>query len=148
MLSLPELLSGLLQVLPNISGFAWRDLTNSDAYKLRTQADIAFATQVPVITLLGAGSYAMRWRDVGRACHFEMELVSTVSLAMVAGVSYFRLPLPANTAGRGGLATMYNKTTNVAVGVCAIDLTNTRCYMPAQAASPDTFQISGWYPTP
>jgi hypothetical protein len=47
--------------------------------------------------------------------------------------------------GIAGDATMTNRTTNVAVGVCVIDVTNSRCYIPAQAASGNSFNICGRY---
>jgi hypothetical protein len=40
---------------------------------------------------------------------------------------------------------MTNDTTNIAVGVCHIDHATSRCYLPAQAASGNTFTLAGWY---
>jgi len=136
--------------LVNIYGFANRDLLDQDTYQLRTQADVAFATQFSV-TLVGTGSYTMRWRDVGKACQFECEFSSTTTIASTAGTSYFLLPLRSYNAsnlafGKGGLAQMNNLTTNVATGLCSIKLVNGRCYLPALVASGNTFQVAGWYP--
>ena len=43
------------------------------------------------------------------------------------------------------MATISNDTTNVATGVCHIDTTTSRCYLPTIVASGNTFTISGWY---
>lgn len=135
----------------NIGGFADRDLTGQDRWLKRTQADVAFATQFPVLTTVGTPTYTMRWRDVGKACQFEVEFASSTSIASTAGTSYFLLPLRSYDAnnmayGKGGIAAMVNVSTNIAVGNCVLNLTNGRCYLPTQAASANTFQVSGWYP--
>ena len=51
-------------------------------------------------------------------------------------------PSLANTSG---IATMTNDTTNIAVGTCHIDVSTSRCYLPTQAASGNTFNIFGSY---
>jgi len=40
---------------------------------------------------------------------------------------------------------MTDDTTNVAVGVCHVDVAASRCYLPAQAASADVFNLAGSY---
>ena len=57
--------------------------------------------------------------------------------------SYTDLPIAA--AGLTGGATMQDGTTKVAIGVCVIDVANSRCYTPAQAATGDTILIEGSY---
>lgn len=139
-------------LFPNSLGLAWRDLINADKYQVQTQAGVAFASEFPGMVTVGTPTYTLRWRDVGKACQFEMEFQSTVSIASVAGTDYFKLPLAAANPtsaqpyGKGGIGAMVNRTTNVAVGLCVLDLTNSRCYLPAQAASGALFQVSGWYP--
>ena len=136
----------------NERGFANRDLNGIDAYQIRTQANIAFTTQFPAITVVGTPTYTMRWRDVGKACQFEVEFKSSTTIASTAGVSYFQLPMlpydpnSLQPFGKGGMAQMNNISTNIAVGLCSINLANGRCYLPTQAASANTFQVSGWYP--
>lgn len=136
----------------NKAGFAFRSLMGQDQYAKRTEADVSFAAQFPAITLVGTGSYTLRWRDVGKACQFEIEFKSTTTVASTAGISYFILPIRSFDSvslqpyGKGGIAQMSNVTTNVAVGLCVIDLVNAQCYLPTQAASGNTFQVSGWYP--
>jgi len=40
---------------------------------------------------------------------------------------------------------MVNTTTNVAVGVCVVDVANSRIYVPSQSATGNTLVITGWY---
>lgn len=135
----------------NIGGFADRDMNGLDRYIKRTESDVAFTTQFPSLTVVGTPTYTLRWRDVGKACQFEIEFKASTSIASTAGTSYFLLPMKSYNSvglafGKGGMAQMSNVSTNVAVGLCVIDLVNGRCYLPAQAASANTFQASGWYP--
>jgi hypothetical protein len=95
------------------------------------------------ITVVGTPTYVGRYRRNGSVCEFQISAVATTSVAMTAGTSYFNLPTGAK--GIGGVATMVNTSTNVAVGACAIDVTNGRVYPPAQAASAATFAICGQY---
>jgi len=78
---------------------------------------------------------------VGRQCFFQVTLVSTTSIASAAGTDYLTLPMTA--LGLAGVATMTNGTSNVAVGVCHIDVATSRCYLPAQVASGNTFTLAG-----
>lgn len=116
--------------------FSWRDLLGLDRWD-------SF-TVTASLTIVGAPTYVGRYRIVGKSCQFQISAVSTTSIASTAGTSYFALPVtPAK--GLAGIATMTNDTTNIAVGVCHIDVATGRCYLPAQAASGDTFTIFGSY---
>ncbi len=95
------------------------------------------------LTLVGAPTYAGRYRRVGKQCFFQISSVAVTSIETTAGTSYFNLPIPAK--GIGGVATMTNDTTNIAVGVCHIDVATSRCYVPSQVASGDTFNVCGWF---
>ena len=55
------------------------------------------------------------------------------------------MTLPITSKGIAGEATMANLTTAVAVGSAVIDATNSRCYLPSQSASGNTFSLAGWY---
>lgn len=124
--------------LPNINfaGFAYRDLTGTDRWE-------AFNVTASV-TLVGNATYVGRYRIVGAQCFFQISAVASTSIATTAGTSYFDLPRAA-AIGIGGVATMTNNSTNVAVGVCHIDVATNRCYVPSQVASGDTFNVCGWF---
>ncbi len=115
--------------------FAYVDLLGQDKW-------MAF-TPVFSLTVVGATSYLGKFKIVGRQCFFQVEFSAATSIASVAGTNYLNLPVSAE--GYGGMAVMTNDTTNVAVGVCHIDAATSRCYLPAQAASGDTFTVSGSY---
>lgn len=117
------------------AGFAYRDLLDVDQWD-------AFAPTAS-LTLVGTPTYTGRFRIVGKQCFFQISAVSSTSIASTAGTHYFDLPITAK--GIGGVATMTNDTTNIAVGTCHIDVTNSRCYVPSQAASGNIFNICGWY---
>ncbi len=71
-------------------------------------------------------------------------MVSTGSLAFVAGTTYMALPVtPAK--GLSGEVKMSDATTKNAVGEGHIDVDNGRAYLPLQPASSDTFLLAGWY---
>ena len=114
--------------------FAYRDLLDDDYWDEFTVS--------ASITVVGTPTYTGRYRFVGAQCFFQITAVATTSIATTAGTSYFALPV---TAKGDGMATMTNKTTNVSVGTCVIDVTNSRVYPPTQGASGNTFAISGWF---
>lgn len=117
------------------ASFAYRDLLGVDIWD-------TFTVSVS-LTVVGTPTYTGRYRFVGRQCFFQVSLVSTTSIASTAGTHYVTLPVAAK--GIGGVATMTNDTTNIAVGVCHIDVSTSRCYVPTQAASGNTFTIAGWF---
>lgn len=126
--------------IPNTdqTSFAYRDLTGQDLW-------LAFTPVFGSLTVVGATTYTGRYRVVGRSLQFQVLFSAATSIASVAGTDY--LTLPVASKGLAGIATMTNDTSNVAVGVCHIDTTNSKCYLPAQAASGNTFTICGSYET-
>lgn len=133
----------------NLGGFAARDLQGQDEWQRRDETAIPFGTQFS-LTLVGTGSYDLRWRRVGKSCQFQSSFSSTTSIATTAGTSYMVLPVlsykaTGDPAGLSGIVVMVNMTTNVAVGNGVIDVTNSRAYLPTQAASGNTFAVWGEY---
>lgn len=122
---------------PNQEGFAWRDLHGEDRWE-------SFSPSF-VLTLVGDPTYVGRVRRVGAQVFFQVKFSAVTSIASTAGTSYLTLPITAKSQGITGVSTMTNDTTNIAVGVCHIDVANSRCYLPAQVASGNTFVVSGWY---
>ena len=123
---------------PNQQGFAWRDLHGEDRWE-------AFTPVFGALTVVGATSYTGRLRVVGRQCFFQVQFSAATSIASVAGTDYLTLPVTAKSQGLSGIATMSNDTSNVAVGVCHIDVATSRCYLPAQVASGNVFKLAGWF---
>jgi hypothetical protein len=120
---------------PDIRSFSFRDLAGQDRWESFTVS--------ASLTEVGTAVYTGRQRVVGKQCFFQVKVVPDTSVATTAGTSYITLPITA--AGLGGVATMTNDTTNIAVGTCHIDVANSRVYPPSQVASADTFMVAGWY---
>lgn len=94
-------------------------------------------------TDVGSATVTGRKCKVGNLGYFQVKVVPGVTTATVAGTSYIDLPFTA--AGIGGDASMTDLTTFVSVGNCVVDATNSRVYVPAQAATSDSLNISGWF---
>jgi hypothetical protein len=120
------------------NSFSWRDIQGQDKWD-------AFTPVFGSLTVVGDTNYAGRMRRVGRSIQFQVRFSAATSIASVAGTDYFSLPVTANSLSYAGFATMTNDTTNVAVGVCHIDPATSRCYLPAQVASGNTFTLCGSY---
>lgn len=120
----------------NTRGFAYLDLLDQDVW-------IVFTPVFGSLTVVGDTTYTGRKRQVGRQLFFQVTFLAATSIASTAGTDYLTLPIAAK--GLAGVATMTNDTTNVAVGVCHIDVTTSRCYLPSQVASGNTFTLAGWY---
>ena|SRR3990167_6155609 len=116
--------------------FSWRDLQGLEGWA-------AFTPEFGSLTVIGATSYSGRYRVLGKQCEFQVQFSAATSIASAAGTDYLTLPIAA--AGLSGIATMTNNTTNVAVGVCHIDVATSRCYLPAQVASGNVFTLCGSY---
>ena len=114
--------------------FAYRDLIGQDKWT-------AWAVVFGALTVVGAPTYVGRHRVVGKQCFFQVTLLAATSIASTAGVDYLTLPFMA--MGLAGNAVMTNATSKIAVGVCHIDVATSRCYLPTQVASGNTFNISG-----
>lgn len=126
----------LEKISPDTKSFAWRDLTSQDLWP-------AFTPSFTSLTLVGALTATGRYRVVGASVQFQVSLVAVTSIASTAGTTYMALPIAAK--GLAGVATMTNDTTNIAVGVCHVDTSTSRCYLPSQTASGNTFTVAGWY---
>lgn len=123
-------------VLVNIDSFSYRDLTQQDRW-------IEFTPSFTNLTVVGTPTYTGRFRIAGKQCQFQATLVSTTSVESTAGSTYLLLPVTAR--GIAGLAVMSNNSTYIAVGLCHIDPSNGRCYLPTHPASNSTFSVTGFY---
>tara|TARA_R110000868_G_scaffold19561_3_gene84210 strand:- start:2340 stop:2735 length:396 start_codon:yes stop_codon:yes gene_type:complete len=118
------------------ASFAFGNLIGQDRW-------LPFTVTFGSLTVVGAPSYFGRFRVMGKKCEFQVKFSAATSIASVAGTDYLTLPIAAK--GYSGIATMTNDTTNVAVGICHIDTSTSRCYLPAQTVSGNTFTIAGSY---
>ena len=118
-------------------GFAYRDILGLDRWDPYTVTASTFIS--------GNVSTVGRFRLIGKECQFQVALSASVSVSSTAGVHFVNLPTVAK--GLGGIATMTDATTKVAVGICHIEVSTTpgRVYLPTQAASGDIFKICGRY---
>lgn len=117
------------------TSFAYADLLGQDRW-------LPF-TPTFSLTVVGTPTYTGRFKIVGNTMYFQVSAVATTSIASTAGTHY--LTLPRTAKGLGGAAAMTDNTTNIAVGTCHIDVATSRCYLPSQVASGDTFIIAGWF---
>ena len=120
----------------NKKGFAYLDLLDQDQW-------IAFTPVFGSLTIVGATNYTGRLRATGKQLDFQVKFSCATSIASVAGTDY--LTLPRTALGLSGIAIMTNDTTNVAVGLCHIDVATSRCYLPSQLASGNIFNLYGTY---
>lgn len=120
----------------NEAGFAHRDIIGQDRWE-------SFTPVFGSLTVVGATTYSGRYRIVGKSLQFQVSFKAATSIASVAGTDYLTLPVAAK--GLSGICVMTNDTTNVSVGLCHVDVTTSRCYLPAQVASGDTFLLCGSY---
>jgi len=118
------------------SGFAWRDLLSQDKWN-------AFTPVFGSLTVVGGTTYSGRYRIIGKSLQFQVSFKAATSIASVAGTDYLTLPVTAK--GLAGICIMSNDTTNIAVGNCHIDVSTSRCYLPTQVASGNTFLLCGSY---
>lgn len=118
------------------TSFAYLDITSQDNWK-------TFTPIFGSLTVVGATNYTGRYHVEGKVLRFQVRFSAATSIASSAGTDYLNLPIAAR--GLTGMAVMTNATTNIAVGLCHIDATNSRCYLPTQGASADTFNLAGWF---
>ena len=114
--------------------FSYRDLLSLDRWE-------SFTPVFGSLTVIGATTYTGRYRIIGRSVQFQVQFSAVTSIASVAGTDYLNLPIAAK--GLSGMATMSNDTSNVAVGVCHVDVATSRCYLPTQTASANVFHLAG-----
>ena len=129
-------MNGLDDKFLNIAGFSYRDIIGQDRWE-------PFTPIFTSLAVVGATTYAGRFRTVGRQCFFQITLLAATSIASTAGTTYLALPVTAK--GIAGEASMTNMTTNIAVGDCVIRPDLGICVLPTQIASGNTFSIAGWY---
>ena len=96
-------------------------------------------------TDVGAPTVSAVFERVGGLVFFEIKVTPATSVATTAGTSYFSFPVPASASALAGEASMMNITTLVSVGVCAMDMANSRCYVPTQLATGNVLTTAGWY---
>ena len=118
------------------TSFAFANLLAQDKW-------IAFTPVFGSLTVVGATTYTGRIRFIGRGVEFQVMFLAATSIASVAGTSYFTLPV--TSKGIAGEGRMTNDTTKIGVGICHMDVVNSKCFLPAQAASGNTFHLSGSY---
>ena len=116
------------------SSFSYNDVQGKDRWRIWTPV---FGS----LTVVGATTYVGRYRIIGKQCQFQVKFSAATSIASVAGTDYLNLPFTA--MGLTGMATMSNDTSNVAVGICHIEVATSKCYLPAQVASGNTFNLCG-----
>lgn len=116
--------------------FSYRDLLSQDMWQ-------SFTPAFGSLTVVGATTYTGRYRIMGAELQFQVSFSAATSIASTAGTDYLTLPVTAK--GLAGLCVMSNDTTNIAVGTCHIDVSTSRCYLPTQAASGNTFLLCGSY---
>ena len=120
----------------NTQGFAWRDLLGQDVWQM-------FTPVFGSLTVIGATAYLGRLRMMGRSIEIQVQFSAATSVASVAGTDYLTLPVPAK--GYSGIGAMTNDTANTSVGLCHVDVATSRLYLPAQAASGNTFTLFAKY---
>ena len=112
--------------------FAWRDLLGQDRW-------ISFTPVFGSLTVIGATSYSGRYRISGRLCKGQVKFSAATSIESTAGTHYLALPIVA--AGLTGIGCMTNDNTNIAVGLCHLDVGTSRLYLPTQVASGNVFNL-------
>lgn len=115
--------------------FAYSDLIGQDKWTVWTPTRTGW-------TDVGTPTVSGRFRVVGRQCFLQVKVVPATSVATTAGTSYIALPIAAQ--GLAGDGSMMNITTLIAVGVCAVDVANSRLYVPTQVATGNTLTIAAW----
>lgn len=116
--------------------FSYRDIIGQDKWTV-------FTPVFGSLTTVGTPTYTGRMRIIGRSLEFQVKIVPGTTIASVAGSDYMNFPVSAK--GLSGIAILTNQTTNISVGVCHIDVANSRCWLPTQTASGNTFNLVGSY---
>ena len=119
----------------DLNSFSYGDISGQDMWEDWTPTRTGW-------TDVGTPTVTARYRIVGKQVFCQVKVIPSTSIATVAGTSYISTPIAA--AGLAGMGVMMNTTANTAVGVCSVDVTNSRIYLPAQLASGNTFTIAFW----
>lgn len=115
---------------------SYKDLLGIDAWE-------KFTPVFGSLTVVGATSYSGRYRRSGASIELQVSFSAATSIASVAGTDYLTLPIAAK--GLAGIGAMTNDTTNIAVGLCHLDVSASRLYLPTQTASGNTFTLYAKY---
>ena len=102
-----------------------------------------FAPGFTGLTVVGATNYSGRFRRTGKMAQVQVRFSAATSVAAVAGTTYLELPIAAK--GLSGMGVMTNLTTNIGVGLCHVDVVNSRLWLPSQAASISVFTLFAEY---
>lgn len=94
---------------------------------------------------VGTPTVTARYCQVGAVIHFQVKVVPATTTATTAGTSYISLPTSMGASSLSGDGSFMDNTTFISVGPCVFSPSNSRCYVPSQAATGDTLTIAGWY---
>lgn len=141
--SITTRLHNSLQGLQGGAAAEFYHLTSAQNTAIASDTTTTFSPTRTSWTDVGSPTVTGRYSRNKNLCLFEIKVVPSTSIATTAGTSYVALPVTA--AGLAGEASMQNITTNIAVGLCVIDVANSRVYVPTQGASGNTFTIAGTY---
>lgn len=109
---------------------------------------LAWAAWTPTRTSwtdVGSPTVTARYTQIGNFVLFQVKVVPGTTTATTGGTSYISLPVSAGASGVAGDASMGDLSTLISVGNCVISTSNSRCYVPTQAATGDALIIAGWY---
>ena len=118
----------------DLKSFSYNDIIGQDRW-------LAWTPTMTGWTDVGTPTVTARLRVVGKKVEAQVKVVPSTTTATTAGTSYISMPIAAK--GLAGQGSMMNITTLIAVGVCAIDIANSRVYVPTQAATGNTLTI--WF---
>lgn len=124
--------------LVDLTSFSLLDIYGKDAWQTFPPSRTGW-TDVGTPTVTG------RYHVIGAQCFFHIKIVPSTSVASIAGTSYIKLPLSASVSCIAGGGTMADITALIAIGVCVVDVANSRIYTPAQVATAHTMTVEGSY---
>ena len=117
------------------NSFAFNDIRGQDGWQ-------AFTPVFGSLTVVGATSYSGRLRFVGKKLEGQVQFSAATSIASATS-DYLNLPVPAK--GLSGSGQMNNITANTSVGLCTLNVSQSRLYLPAQVASANVFTLKFEY---
>lgn len=120
----------------NFGSFSFRDLIGQDKWEAWTPVPVG-------MTEVGTATYYGRHRKVGAQRFFQITIVAGTTTASTAGTTYF--PLPTASKGYAAMANAYDATALTPIDVCAIAISDSRCYTPTWVATGNVIKIAGWY---
>ena len=133
------------------AGFAYRDLMGQDKWESANYGgtgEPTFASLFGSLTTVGTPVAKLRIRLMGKSVEGQVQFSAGTSIASTAGTDYMNLPIVRKDSagaviptGLAGFGVMTNDTTNIAVGLCHLDVTTSRLYLPTQVASANTFTL-------